>query len=317
MVMLLNKVLDSSEFVVDRAKHVGIDYDKISGLTADLSEFKYVHYLTKVRYPVYEMGIRNLVNFLLIFDAINFSFWGEPKWTIETDGKILDGGMALLHCVFSLFDDYNGPEIFRKIEKLTFGEFGRLLRGNVEIPLLKERYEIATGIARIVNEKMSGDFFECIRSMTCDQEIFEVLLDNFGNFADTRQYAGQTVYFYKLAQLLTSDILQVMANKERKKVDRSHLLGCADYKIPQVLRSYGVLVYDEELSELIDSGAELVENSVYEVEIRASMLVVIDYMWKKINRKVDRIDINDFLWNRGQDKTRKMQPYHRTRTTAY
>ncbi len=38
------------------------------------------------------------------------------------------------------------------------------------------------------------------------------------------------IKFQKLAQLLTSDILHVIEIKERKEVDYSNLLDCADYK---------------------------------------------------------------------------------------
>ena len=33
------------------------------------------------------------------------------------------------------------------------------------------------------------------------------------------------------------------------------------------------------------------ENSEYEIEIRASMIIVINYLWNKINRSIDRIAI--------------------------
>ena len=32
---------------------------------------------------------------------------------------------------------------------------------------------------------------------------------------------------------------------------------------------------------------------------------------------IDRIDINDFIWSKGQDKTKEYKPYHLTRTTSY
>jgi len=47
------------------------------------------------------------------------------------------------------------------------------------------------------------------------------------------------------------------------------------------------------------------------------MIIVINYLWNKINRNIDRIDINDFIWSKGQDKTKKYKSYHLTRTTSY
>lgn len=41
---------------------------------------------------------------------------------------------------------------------MSLDQFKEILKGNVDIPLLEERYRIITGIARIVNEKMNGSF---------------------------------------------------------------------------------------------------------------------------------------------------------------
>ena len=314
---MLDKVLETSKFVVDNAKHVKINYDKANELIDELLKFDNVHYLTKVPYGVYDMSTRDIINFLLIYDSIDFSFWGNPKWTINVNGKDLDGGIALLHCIFNMFDGRDSLEVYKQLENMTLEDFKEILKGNIDIPLLEERYKIVSSIAEIVNKKMNGSFYDYIKDMNTDQEIFKTILNNFSGFEDTRTYKGQTVYFYKLAQLLTSDILHVIENKEQKEVDYSNLLGCADYKIPQVMQGFGILEYDTKLSSLLETKTEIEENSEYEVEIRASMIVVINYIWEQIDKIIDKIDINDFIWSKGQDKTKKYKPYHLTRTKSY
>lgn len=314
---MLNKVLETSRFVVNNAKHVKINYDKATQLIHELLKFSNVHYLTKVPYGVYDMSTRDIVNFLLIYDSIDFSFWGNPKWTIDANGKDLDVGIALLHCVFNLFNGRDSIEVYQQLENMSLDKFKEILKGNVEIPLLEERYKIVTGIAKIVNSKMNGSFYDSIKDMNTDQEVFKTIISNFISFEDTRTYDGKTIYFYKLAQLLTSDILHVIEIKEQRNVNYSNLLGCADYKIPQVMQGFGVLEYDAELTSLLETKTQIEENSEYEVEIRASMIVVINYIYEQINKSIDRIDINDFIWSKGQDKTKKYRPYHLTRTTSY
>ena len=286
---MLDKVLETSKFVVDNAKHVKINYDKANELIDELLKFDNVHYLTKVPYGVYDMSTRDIINFLLIYDSIDFSFWGNPKWTINVNGKDLDGGIALLHCIFNMFDGRDSVEVYKQLENMTLEDFKEILKGNIDIPLLEERYKIVSSIAEIVNKKMNGSFYDYIKDMNTDQEIFKTILNNFSGFEDTRTYKGQTVYFYKLAQLLTSDILHVIENKEQKEVDYSNLLGCADYKIPQVMQGFGILEYDTKLSSLLETKTEIEENSEYEVEIRASMIVVINYIWEQIDKIIDRI----------------------------
>ena len=285
---MLDKVLETSKFVVDNAKHVKINYDKANELIDELLKFDNVHYLTKVPYGVYDMSTRDIINFLLIYDSIDFSFWGNPKWTINVNGKDLDGGIALLHCIFNMFDGRDSLEVYKQLENMTLEDFKEILKGNIDIPLLEERYKIVSSIAEIVNKKMNGSFYDYIKDMNTDQEIFKTILNNFSGFEDTRTYKGQTVYFYKLAQLLTSDILHVIENKEQKEVDYSNLLGCADYKIPQVMQGFGILEYDTKLSSLLETKTEIEENSEYEVEIRASMIVVINYIWEQIDKIIDR-----------------------------
>lgn len=163
-----DKVLETSKFVVDNAKHVKINYDKANELIDELLKFDNVHYLTKVPYGVYDMSTRDIINFLLIYDSIDFSFWGNPKWTINVNGKDLDGGIALLHCIFNMFDGRDSLEVYKQLENMTLEDFKEILKGNIDIPLLEERYKIVSSIAEIVNKKMNGSFYDYIKDMNTD-----------------------------------------------------------------------------------------------------------------------------------------------------
>lgn len=314
---MLKKVLESCQYVVDNSTHVKINYDKAESLIEELLEFDNVHYLTKVPYPIYDMPVEDIINFLLIYDAIDYSFWGDPKWTIDVDGQKLDGGIALLHCIYNLFKGRDSKEVITELASMTLEEFKELFKGNIEIPLLEERYKTINSIAKIVIEYMDGSFYGFIKDMQEDEEIFNIIIEFFMSFHDVRMYNHKIIHFYKLAQLLVSDILHVRAIKEGSNVDYTNLTGCADYKIPQVLESLGILEYDQELSSLLQDKVEIKENSNYEIEIRASMIVVINYIYERIDKKIPRIDINDFIWSKGQDKSKTYKPYHLTRTTSY
>ena len=110
---------------------------------------------------------------------------------------------------------------------ITKEEFKEMLKGNIEIPLFEERYNIIRNVSKIVNEKMSGNFYTFIKGLTIDTELFEIIVKYFTNFKDERIYNNKKIYFYKLAQLLTSDILHIRELKENIKVDYSHLVGCS------------------------------------------------------------------------------------------
>ena len=57
-----------------------------------------------------------------------------------------------------MFNNRDSRLVYKEIENMSLDQFKEILKGNVDIPLLEERYRIITGIARIVNEKMNGSF---------------------------------------------------------------------------------------------------------------------------------------------------------------
>ena len=237
------------------------------------------HWLSSSPFGLLELPVETIINFLLIYESIDFSFWGSPKWSIETDSDKLDGSIALLYALLKYVKKSKTTDFSNVSQEC----FSNILKGNIEISLLEERFKIIKEISNIVNEKMQGNFYQYIKHITSDAELFETIIKYFPSFKDERTYNNQTIYFYKLAQLLTSDILHIREQKEKIEVDYTHLVGCADYKIPQILRRIGILNYDDELSKTVDNQIEIPTNSIYEVEIRANMLTVIDMINQKLN----------------------------------
>lgn len=310
---MLDEIIKSCKYVANNSKSVKINETQIDKFIERIKKVENKPWLSFSPYNLLDLPTETIINFLLVYEAIDFSFWGNPKWTIDTDNGKEDGSIALLYVILKYVKNKNTTDF----SNITKNEFREILKGNVEIPLFEERYNIIKNISKIVNEKMNGNFYEFIENITNDTELFEVIIKYFQNFKDERIYNDKPIYLYKLAQLLTSDILHIRELKENIKVDYSHLVGCADYKIPQVMRGLGILEYSDELADIIDSKKEIEVNSEYEVEIRANMLVVIDLIKKKLGNKVCSIDINDYIWNQGRNKDIKLKPYHLTRNTNY
>lgn len=310
---MLNKIIETSKYITNNSKYVKINESKVDEFASEMKDIKLSHWLSSSPCGLLDLPVETIINFLLINDTLDFSFWGNPKWTIETVDGEKDGSIALLYALLEYVKTH-GTTDFSNVSE---GEFAKILKGNVEIPLFKERYNIIKNISQTVNSEMNGNFYEYIKNINSDTELFELLINKFPSLKDERTYNGQTIYFYKLAQLLTSDILHIRALKENIDADYSHLVGCSDYKIPQVMRGLGLLEYNSELSELVDNKKELPENSIYEVEIRANMITVIDMIKEKLEGKVCAIDINDYIWCQSKNKKFNFKPYHLTRTTGY
>lgn len=231
---------------------------------------------------------------------------------IDTDEGIKDGSDALLYVMIKYVKKTKNTDF----SNISLNDFKNILKGNVEIPLLEERYKTIVDISKIVNEKMNGNFYKFIKNITSDTQLFDIIISNFESFKDERNYNGKTIYFYKLAQLLTSDILHIREKIEGIKVDYSNLIGCADYKIPQTLRALGIVEYNEELSNIIDSQEIIEISSKYEVEIRASQIAVIEYIHNKLSN-INSIDINDFFFVYSKKVKSIAKPYHLCRNTNY
>lgn len=310
---MLDKIIKSCKYVANNSKSVKINETNLDKFIGKIKKVETEHWLAFSPYNLLDLPTETIINFLLVYEAIDFSFWGNPKWTIDTDNGKKDGSIALLYAMLKYVKERNTTDF----SNITKDEFEELLKGNIEIPLFEERYNIIRNVSKIVNEKMNGNFYMFIKDITIDIELFDVIVNYFSNFKDERIYNNKKIYFYKLAQLLTSDILYIKERKENIRVDNSHLVGCSDYKIPQVMRGLGILEYSDKLSNIIDNKKEIKVNSEYEIEIRANMLVAINLIKEKLENKVCAIDINDYIWSQGKNKNIELKPYHLTRNTNY
>ena len=309
---MLDNVKNSCNYISENSKYVLINYKKLDEYIKTIDCKKIKFWLSNNPYNLFDMDFDKIINFMLIFDSIDYCFWGQPKWTIKTVEGEKDGSDALLYSLLNYV---------KKIDKIdftnvSFEEFSNILKGNVDIPFLQERYNTVVSICNVVNKKMNGNFYNYIKNINKDTELFDIIISNFSEFIDERTYDGKKIYFYKLAQLLTSDILHIKELMNGTKVDYSNLVGCADYKIPQTLRALGILVYDTELSKIIDNGQLISENSKYEVEIRANTIAVISYIKSKLESCYS-IDINDYLFISSKSVKKIAKPYHLFKNKNY
>ena len=309
---MLEKIKTSCNYVAKNSKYVAINYDVLDEYIKTIDMRKIKFWLSSNPYNLFDMNIDKIINFMLIFESIDYCFWGQPKWTIETIEGKKSGSDALLYALL------NHVKKVDKIDfaNISFEEFSDILKGNVDILFLKERYETVVSIWNVVNKKMNGNFYNYIEKINEDTELFDIIINNFSEFCDVREYDNKKIYFYKLAQLLTSDILHIKELINGTKVDYSHLVGCADYKIPQTLRTLGIVEFNSELSKIVDNKQLIDENSMYEVEIIANIIAVISYINSKL-KDTCSIDINDYLFLASKKIKDIAKPYHMCKNKNY
>ena len=117
--------------------------------------------------------------------------------------------------------------------------------------------------------------------------------------------------FWKRAQITAND-LALAGVAEFGDLDRLTIF--ADNLVPHVLRTDGVLVYEDALAAQIDSG-KLLPPGDAEREIRACAVQACELIAAELGVPARTLDV--WLWNRGQEPGYKARPRHRTHSVYY
>ena len=314
-------ILDAVEWVVNHSHHVQIDQDRLLLVASELES-------DRLRLPDWRVPIapswhdERLVDFFLLFNAINFCYWGEPKWTISYRGQHYDGAFGMMAALTRALDEGYPLLDGAFLARIGENEFRHILRGNVPIPLEGQRWAILRECGPILVREFGGRWHEVVhRAGGSAVRLVELLVTRFPSWDDAVQFEGRRVAFYKRAQLAAGMLYQAFGGDDWGAFEDFHRLTVyADYKLPQMLRKLGVLIYDEELAALVDGQTPMPAGSRMEVEIRAFTVWAGEQMRRALQDRAPGITaahIDFWLWETSQSKSPDDLPYHRTLTTAY
>lgn len=317
----MNAILDGAEAVMGQAASVAIDELKLQAFAEQYRPVHGKHWLLDVPFDLASLSVENSANFLLLFYSLIFCFWGEPKWTIDYHGQKYDGSYGLLIALRRAYEQ--GKPIFdwSYWEHISHEEFAAILAGNVEIPLFAERLAIVHEIGIVTSERYQGQAANLIKACGKDaRKLLALLSDHYPSFRDISTYNGQAVPFYKRAQLFVIDIFHFFEGQGLGELQHTDsITALADYKVPQILRHFGIIKYAPDLAQKVDTKIELAYNSPPEVEIRAANVWAIELLRRSIAARVPDVTttaINDALWLQSQ-ATKDMRPYHRCKNIYY
>ena len=152
-------------------------------------------------------------------------------------------------------------------------------------------------------------------------QLVSLLVERFPSFDDAAEFEGRRVVFYKRAQLAVGMLYQAFNGQGWGAFDDfDQLTVYADYKLPQVLRKLGILIYDEALSAQVDRQIPIPAGSRMEVEIRAATVWAGELIRRALLPQAPHLmaaHVDFWLWEASQRKSLNDRPYHRTLTTAY
>lgn len=318
----MNKILKTTKYVVENSNFVKINRKKIKEFSDSFNHSKVSHWLSASPYNFSHLSDEHKIHFIFLFNSLSFSYWGDPKWTVEYKDKKYDGSWGMILSLGRALDEGVPLLDFGYCSQISKEEFSKILRGNIAIPLFEERWKILHEIGTNMVLKYDGKLGNMINEAQGDaKKLIELIIRYFPSFSDFSFYNGKKIYFYKRAQLFIADTFQLLGGKNFSVLHNiDQLTACADYKLPQILRKTGILEYTTALSNKIDNKIEIPHNSLEEVEIRANTIWAVENIKeevKKRNSQIRSFEINDHLWLATQEKSKFEKPYHQTRTTAY
>jgi hypothetical protein len=274
-------------------------------------------------------GTERTVNWMLLLDALNFCFWGEknqPRWQIVYQGEVLNGYWAEAAVLRRAVEEGKPVWDAEYLSTIDAQELAAIFRGpsteTPAIPLFEERLRIAREVGQVLLERFNGQFSHLVEQVEhSGVELALALAEHFPSFRDVATYGSQEVRFLKRAQICVADLHGAFNGQLWGMfIDLNQLTIFADYKLPQVLRHSGALVYTPELAARIDQQEQLAPGSAEEVEIRAATIWACELLRREATRLSTQAPtaaaIDQWLWHLGQD-AEHMQPYHRVRTIYY
>lgn len=323
-------VLESCRWVMGRARHVRIVPDAVVRLaerfasaSAPLPSWHSPwHWFDPASFDRSALAI-------LALDAVNFCFWGEDeatRWRVRIGNTWLQGYWACAACCKRAIDA--GKPLYDPayLSELTLGEVAWIFAGDElaggPVPLLLERLAALREVGQVLRARYHGKVVELLRDAEGSAVGAALLLArHFPSFDDVARYEGREVRFYKRAQIYAADLHGAYEGKPPgalRHVDR--LTAFADYKVPQVLRRYGVLAYAPELGDTIERKEPIPAGDPREVEIRAATVCAVDDLRAALQRHgLARTapELDWQLWLLGQEPHPDDRPYHRTRSVFY
>jgi len=320
----LTTVLASTRVVVENARYVTIDSDRVAAVAEELAARR----APPVTYDCarHVCGPEPWVaNFILVLDALNFSFWPDPgqaRWRVSDRGETVNGYWALVAALRRALDEGIPLADASYLSALSEADVAHLLRGEGSIPLLTERTAALREVGRVLNERYDGQFVRMIERADRDAvRLTRLLAQELTSFDDVASYGGHPVYLYKRAQICCGDLHGAGQGADWAELAHlDQLTAFADYKVPQVLRRLGVLAYTDALARTIERRVFLPPGSDAEVEIRAGTIWGVEFLRRALEErgvKLRAYEVDWHLWELGQMLPPDAVPYHLTRTIFY
>ncbi|KAK5701576.1 hypothetical protein LTR97_004391 [Elasticomyces elasticus] len=161
-------------------------------------------------------------------------------------------------------------------------------------------------------------------------KLVNLLAKHFPCFRDETRFDGRKVRLLKRAQIFVADLWAAFNGTGHGEFnDIDNLTMFADYRLPQMLHSLGVLSYSPTLLYRLRDRKEFPSGHSWEVQLRGCSIWAVELIRRDIVRehpeaegKVNAVLIDFFLYDLAKEREKGMGgeleiPHHRTRSIWY
>ncbi|HWE10224.1 MAG TPA: queuosine salvage family protein [Solirubrobacteraceae bacterium] len=249
--------------------------------------------------------------FWLSLDAINFGSGWFP--TLRKRSGL--SGYNTIAAAWRERATTGGPWSAAELTELSASAVAAILAQDPEHELMALYARSLNDLGRRVAGAQHGSFAAVVDAAGGSAVALAGRLGEWECFADCSRYGPRRVPFLKRAQIAAADLNRAGVARFG---DLHGLTMFADNLVPHVLRLDGVLRFEPDLVARIERGELIRHDSVEEIEIRACAVHAVELLVAAAGPDATTAaEVDQLLWERGQEPRYKASPRHRARCTAY
>ncbi|KAG2492024.1 hypothetical protein HYH03_009753 [Edaphochlamys debaryana] len=316
-----NIVKATTAYVAENATHVSISAKGIQATVDGISLETLRELVSPKAYNTdihYVDGGPLTVQYLLVVDALNFCFWPDEELEYE---QLSTGVKAALEADPTALDA-------EKLMWITGEGVRQLLGWKRDVPLQEERARLLREVGSSLVRHFRGSAARMVEAAGGSAlALMALVAQVFPGFRDHTIYKGRQIFLYKRAQIFVGDVYGAFGGEGLGAFwDIDQLTMFADYRVPVVLRTMGILDYSQGLEDKIQRREQLPPGGEEEVEIRACTVVAVERLREALAAKFvgtpgarlpHAIQLDWWLWETGERERLRHPPHHRTLTTFY
>lgn len=318
---------------------------------------------------------KQCLDWIFLVSALNFSFWSDLEGSSKRFGVTWKSGwdnltgpdvkwegywslLAALNKALVQGIPITDPSFYADPTACPDSLLEDIFKSSDEctesMPLVHERISIMRQVGKIMVHEIPGQsYMGLLNSLLASPEkkdntlaLLEIIVERFPCFRDESVYMGRKVVFWKRAQILIAETWAAFYPIESSDLHPllpdgvDGLTMFADYRVPQILQSLGVLSYSPELVDTLRSTRPLAYASELESSIRAGGIIAVEELKHCMEEldgaqkhsdglgpayKINSVLIDFFLWDlaklveNGDHELATLEalPCHRTRSIYY